>query len=120
MHAVAKLLPTGAIDTGWWIGGKHASQNRGNLQGDIKDIAVAADGAILVGARNTSGSTSTVIASSSILLRFHADGTWDSSFNPGGAGPQGGNRQIYEIAIAPDGKIVIVGDFDEYNVAAPL
>jgi uncharacterized delta-60 repeat protein len=45
-------------------------------------------------------------------MRLNADGTRDSSFNPGGVGP---DSLVNAIAIQPDGKILIGGLFTSYN-----
>jgi uncharacterized delta-60 repeat protein len=45
------------------------------------------------------------------IARLNADGTLDTSFNPG----TGANGPIYKIAIQNDGKIIIGGDFTSYN-----
>ena len=45
------------------------------------------------------------------LVRLNSDGSIDDTFNPGG----GANNPINSMALQNDGKIVIVGDFTEYN-----
>lgn len=44
------------------------------------------------------------------IARLNVDGSLDMTFDPG----TGANNTIWDIAIAPDGKIYIVGDFTEY------
>lgn len=44
-------------------------------------------------------------------IRLNADGTIDSTFNAG----TGVNARVYDIAIQPDGKILLVGEFTDYN-----
>lgn len=70
-------------------------------------IALQADGKILVG-----GFTNNLYETRRIFLRVNADGSLDSSFNPG-TGPGGGN--ITDMAIQPDGKIILTGSFNVYN-----
>src|SRR5215813_5296436 len=75
-------------------------------------IALQADGKILVG-----GLTSNPIGNFiRIFLRVNADGSRDSSFNPGtGPGARIGFAVINNMAIQLDGKIILSGGFDSYN-----
>jgi len=75
-------------------------------------IALQADGKILVG-----GLTSNPIGNFiRIFLRVNADGSRDSSFNPGtGPGARIGFASINNMAIQLDGKIILSGGFDSYN-----
>jgi uncharacterized delta-60 repeat protein len=50
------------------------------------------------------------------IARLNADGTIDSSFGPGGGAP---NAIVNDIAIRPDGKIIIGGNFASFN-AVPM
>ena len=45
-------------------------------------------------------------------MRLNADGTLDTTFNPGGAGA---DAQVNGVVLQPDGKILIVGYFTSYN-----
>ena len=49
--------------------------------------------------------------------RLNTDGTPDATFNPGGlgAGSVGSSSAVYAVAIQPDGRILIGGDFITYN-----
>src|SRR5262245_50131052 len=70
-------------------------------------IALQADGKILVGGV-TSNAIGNIIR---VFLRVNADGSLDSSFNPGtdqGAGAA-------DMAIQPDGKILLSGSFNSTN-----
>jgi uncharacterized protein (TIGR03437 family) len=77
-------------------------------------IALQPDGKILVGGHHVNP----IGATSGIFLRVNADGSRDSSFNPG-TGPKsfGGFYAAFisDIAIQPDGKIILSGNFDYYN-----
>lgn len=50
-------------------------------------------------------------ASRNYIARLNADGSLDTSFNPG----TGRNRWVDTTAIQADGKILIGGDFTSYN-----
>ncbi len=74
-------------------------------------VTVQADGRVLVG-----GSFTVVNGRSyPYLARLNADGTIDQSFNPDGTGP---NSLVSAIAVQTDGKILIGGNFFNYNGAA--
>ena len=46
------------------------------------------------------------------IARLNPDGSFDTTFNPGGAGADG---IVYGLALQPDGKILIGGAFASYN-----
>lgn len=73
----------------------------------VFSIAVQADGKILIGGTFTSYNGTP----RSRIARLNADGTLDTSFDPG----TGTNEGVIKIRIQPDGKIIIVGSFIEYN-----
>lgn len=74
----------------------------------IIDMALQADGKILIGLKYLSTYNGVVI---NRLARLNADGTLDTTFNPG-TGP---SSTVWNIAIQPDGKIIVVGHFSQYN-----
>jgi len=78
---------------------------------DARVSAVQPDGKILVGG----GFSFVNGVERNTLARLNADGTLDTNFNPGGAGP---NSLVYEIKILSDGKILIGGGFATYNGVA--
>jgi uncharacterized delta-60 repeat protein len=48
------------------------------------------------------------------LARLHADGTLDTSFDPG-EGPDGGSGSVTSVAVRPDGEIVTAGEFSTFD-----
>ncbi|GEM_PF-955766 len=74
----------------------------------VKAIVVQTDGKILIGGNFFTYNGASV----NFLARLNADGSLDTSFNTGGAGPAG---QIFAIALQTDGKIIIGGSFGSYN-----
>jgi uncharacterized delta-60 repeat protein len=78
-----------------------------NPNGYVRDIAVQADGKIIIsGDFTTCGSVAR-----SRIARLNPNGTIDGSFNPG----LGGNQSISKIHIQSDGKILIGGSFSTYG-----
>lgn len=73
----------------------------------IHSITLQSDGKILiVGNFTTYNGTSR-----NRIARLNSDGTLDTSFDPG----TGADWGVYSLAIQNDGKILIVGDFEEFN-----
>ncbi|HEX8247388.1 MAG TPA: hypothetical protein VF599_04325, partial [Pyrinomonadaceae bacterium] len=77
----------------------------------ITSIAVQPDNKILVGGQLITGSASS--PSLSALLRLNPDGTRDTTFSL--VGGIGTSIFVYDIAVQPDGKIVIGGNFTQLN-----
>ncbi|HEY0458664.1 MAG TPA: hypothetical protein VGC97_05880 [Pyrinomonadaceae bacterium] len=75
--------------------------------GIVEGIAVQADGKILIGGTFTGYNGTTI----SRIARLNADGTLDTSFNPG----TGTNGDVLTIATQADGKILIGGGFTTFN-----
>jgi uncharacterized delta-60 repeat protein len=81
------------------------------VSGTVLDIAIQADGKILLGGNLGAVNNFPI----SRIARLNANGTIDSSFNIGTAGP---NAAVGAIEILSDGKILIGGEFTAINGAA--
>ena len=81
------------------------------LNAEVYAVLVQPDGSVLVGGNFTTYNSN----GPGRLLRLLADGARDESFNPVGAGPNGAVRTL---ALQPDGKLLVGGDFTTYNGAA--
>ncbi|HEX8197062.1 MAG TPA: FG-GAP-like repeat-containing protein [Pyrinomonadaceae bacterium] len=99
---IIRLNSNGSLDTAFNIAGGPNS--------NVFEIVIQSDGKILIGGIFTAvgGTTRNRIA------RLNADGTLDTSFNPG----SGANQTIQAIALQPDGKILVGGDFSSFNGVA--
>ncbi|MCC2548037.1 T9SS type A sorting domain-containing protein [Hymenobacter sp. BT175] len=95
-------------------GSRDATFNPAIVIGIVFALAVEPDGQILVGG-NITGRTSTGNNESANLLRLNADGTRDFTFNAGGTNF---NSTVLDLALEPDGQIVVGGFFDMYNGVA--
>jgi len=74
--------------------------------GSVLAVAVQADGKILVGGQFTTlGGGGTGTTPRNYLGRLNADGSLDTSFNPGA------NAWVFAVAVQADGKILVGGDF---------
>ncbi len=74
----------------------------------VNKLIVQPDGKILVGGgfNNYAGS------GKNNLVRLNSDGTVDATFNTGGSGP---NFLVNDMDLMPDGRILIAGNFHNYN-----
>lgn len=89
-------------------GTKDMSFNIGSgFNGDVKIILIQSNGKILIGGDFTMYNGQ----NANHLIRLNHDGTIDTTFNIG----LGFNAYVKTIALQPDGKIVIGGNFTTYN-----
>ena len=103
-NRIGRLNVDGTVD---------ASFNPGT-NGPVHAVAVQPDGKILAGGNFTSvGGGTGMTTARSHIARFNADGTVDTSFNPGA------NVNVYALAVQPDGKILVGGNFSTLGAAAP-
>jgi uncharacterized delta-60 repeat protein len=94
--SIGRLNPNGTIDTTFNPG----------ANGTVYVMAVQPDGKILVGGQFTMlGGGGTGTTARSYIGRLHPDGSLDTTFNPGA------NQFVYVMAVQPDGKILVGGQF---------
>jgi uncharacterized delta-60 repeat protein len=75
----------------------------------VRAIAAQPDGKILVGGNFTSYTSLDLYR----IARLNGDGSVDTSFIYGGGG--GFNNRVRKIVVQDDGKILVGGDFTQYN-----
>jgi uncharacterized delta-60 repeat protein len=108
--ALARLLPTGVLDTS--LGGTgFVSASLGNDQ-QSQDVAIQGDGKIVVvGTNFVSGGTSA--SGDSLVARFTSNGSLDPNFGVGGFSIKSFSTGDYDslnaVALQADGSIVAVG-----------
>lgn len=105
---VTRLIPNGEADP--------AFLNGDAPNGRVTAIAVQSDNRILIGGEFTQlgaqwwgGGTYR-----NHLARLLPNGKVDTSFDPGG-GITGGTATVLDLAIQPDGKILVIGGFTSHN-----
>jgi uncharacterized delta-60 repeat protein len=102
INRIARLNADGSLDTSFDLGT--------GANGTVLTTAIQADGKIIIGGRfsqyNGEGRNR--------IARLNPDGSLDTSFNPG----TGANWSVRTAIPQPDGKIIIGGDFEEYNGVA--
>jgi len=107
-RGVARLNADGTLD-GTFSVGTVGSEGLG-FDNSVSAIALQPDGKMMVCGLFGSYDGSTVKR----IARLNANGTLDGSFTTG-TGP---NNDVYAVAVQPDGKILIGGDFTAYNGTA--
>lgn len=100
MH-IARLNADGSLDSSFLATGN-------GLDNTIESVAIQVDGKIIIGGDflNYNGTARKYIA------RLNYDGSLDTSFVPAGTGLQ---SAVTSVAIQGDGKIIVGGDFTDYN-----
>jgi uncharacterized delta-60 repeat protein len=105
-NTIAKVNADGSAVTSFSVGTGASA---------IGTMEVQADGKILVGGDFT---TFNGVAANS-LVRLNADGSIDQAFttalNGGFTRTNYGSANIHSVAVQPDGKILVAGNFDNYN-----
>src|SRR5439155_11936412 len=95
---IARLNANGSLDN---------SFNPGTGANGVSSVALQPDGKVLIGG----GFTTVNGANRSGIARLNANGSLDGSFNPG----TGVNGTVYSVALQPDGKVLIGGEFTSIN-----
>ncbi|MGI4864437.1 MAG: T9SS type A sorting domain-containing protein [Janthinobacterium lividum] len=100
-NAIVRLNADGSLDTGFTVGS--------GFDGYVQGLAVQPDGKVLAcGSMHSYNGVSR-----KYVARLNADGTLDTSFNTTGTGFN--NDLAYAVAIQPDGKVLVGGNFTSYN-----
>ncbi len=96
---IIRLLPDGSVDTSFDVGA--------GADAVIESVLIEPNGKILVGGRFTSFNKVTA----NHLVRLNSDGSMDSGFNIGA----GFDKNIFVMGLQSDGKIIIGGNFVNFN-----
>ena len=103
---IVRLNTDGTRDTTFNIG-------NGVNNNSIYALSIQSDGKYIVGGNYLQYSGSSSVR----ITRINTDGTFDPTFNTG----VGFNSFVYATPIQPDGKIIAVGNFGQYNgLSAPF
>ncbi|HQQ62815.1 MAG TPA: thrombospondin type 3 repeat-containing protein [Pseudomonadales bacterium] len=98
-NRIARLNTDGSLDVGF---------NPGTGAGSsVNTLAVQADGKMLIGGAFTSVNG----VARNRIARLNTDGSLDTGFDPG----TGAGGTVYALAVQPDGKLVIGGNFTLMN-----
>lgn len=98
-NRIIRLNPNGSKDTGF---------NSGiGFSGNVNNIAIQNDGKIIVGGNFSSYNGAVKVG----IIRLNSNGSVDNGFNVG----TGFNSAVNTIAIQSDGKILVGGEFTNYQ-----
>jgi uncharacterized delta-60 repeat protein len=104
-NRIGRLNADGTLDTSF--GGDGLS----GADGPVRTVAVQSDGKVLIG-----GQFSAVNGVSRVgIARLNADGSLDSGFEAGVAGPAPLNFAVNSISVQNDGRVLIAGYFQTVN-----
>ncbi len=102
---VARLNTDGTLDASF--------NSLPGANGDVRAVAMQADGKVLIGGafQNYAG------VAHKCIVRLNADGSLDTTFDPGTGFSTGSTNfaNVNAFAVQPNGKIIVAGDFTEYN-----
>ena len=104
-HLLVRVGPDGGLDPGF--------ADPGPISGNIFCMALQPDGKVLVGGDFSQFGG----ADRGGVARLNTDGSLDTGFNPG-SGLGGNGVFLSDILVQPDGKLVLCGNFTQYNGAA--
>ncbi|MEZ4856749.1 MAG: delta-60 repeat domain-containing protein, partial [Gelidibacter sp.] len=104
-YSIARINPNGSYDGTFEVSDKINTSN--SITPEIYAMVLQPDGKIvMVGTFTLYESTSRIR-----IMRLHADGRLDTSFNPGTSA----NFTIKKVVMQSDGKFIIGGTFTSYN-----
>ena len=99
---LARLNSDGSLDNNFNPGS--------SIDARVTRLALQADGKVIIGGDFTMAAG----AMRNRVARLNANGTLDTSFDPG-TGPAGGFLHVTALAIQPNGKALVGGDFSSFN-----
>ena len=112
---LARFNADGSLDTSFGTsGGKVITDmGSGNRPEEATAVAIQPDGKIVVAGYTAIPNVPPAprLSPTFALARYNTDGSLDTSFGTGGRVSGGVNGQAYAVAIQPDGKIVLAGEF---------
>jgi uncharacterized delta-60 repeat protein len=112
---LARFNADGSLDTSFGVGGGKVitDMGSGNRAEEATAVAIQPDGKIVVAgyAAIPNVPPAPRLSPTFALARYNTDGSLDTSFGTGGRVSGGVNGQAYAVAIQPDGKIVLAGEF---------
>ncbi|NUS31118.1 MAG: DUF11 domain-containing protein [Streptomyces sp.] len=106
---VARYTAGGALDTGFGTGGRVVTDFGLPGNGGVaRAVAVQPDGKIVAAGQGAAGTGDLRFA----VARYNSDGSPDTTFGTGGSvlTPFPGGGSGYDLALQPDGRIVVAGD----------
>jgi len=112
---LARFNADGSIDRSFGIDGKVTTDMGSGLRGEeALALAIQSDGKIVVAGYAAIDATPPApnLPATFAIARYNSDGTLDTGFGTGGRVSGNVNGLARAVAIQPDGKIVLAGDFE--------
>jgi|GEM_PF-790024 len=108
---LARLNADGTLDNTFNAGGTgFDAQVTSSYISPVYTVALVNGGQIIVGGKFTQYNGNA--AAADCLVRLNPNGSLDNTFNAGGSGFNG---PVLSVAVQPDGKILVAGEFTQYN-----
>lgn len=104
---VLRLNANGSVDNSFGVGGIAGLFPEGTQQNVAIRCSTQVDGKIIVLGISVIDSVSQELGY--VLTRFRSDGKADTTFGDGGFVVQGANQTVGDMALQPDGKILVSG-----------
>jgi uncharacterized delta-60 repeat protein len=101
-NSIARLNSDGTLDR------MFAEEPARGVNGQVNALAIQPDGGIIVGGTFTQAGQYETLN----LARYRADGSVDQNFGGADVSERGANGNVYALAVQPDGKVVVGGNFD--------
>jgi uncharacterized delta-60 repeat protein len=102
---IARLNTDGSLDTTFNIGANVGTS------GQVRSVLIQPDGKIVIGGNFALARGVT----QNDFARLETDGSLDTAFNVGVNPGVAGGLGVYDMALQPDGKIVLVGDWNSFR-----
>jgi uncharacterized delta-60 repeat protein len=99
---IARINDDGTLDRTF------AEEPARGVNGQVNALAVQPDGGIIVGGAFTQAGQLETLN----LARYNADGSIDQTFGGAGVAEAGVDGTVYALAVQPNGKIVVGGNFN--------
>ena len=116
--ALARYNANGTLDTGFGTGGRVRTDING-AKDQAHAVALQSDGKIVVVGEAYNGANATGTQTDFAVARYNANGTLDTTFSGDGKATLdfGSVDEAWAVAIDNNGKIVVVGDSEDFAVA---
>ena len=104
---VVRLRANGRLDSGFGVGGKTTTPVTPGSGDFAEAIALQPDGKILA-----AGHTFGTGPSQVVVARYQSQGAIDTTFGVGGLVTSSASNFVHAVAVQPDGKIVLFGEYE--------
>ena len=115
---VARYLADGSLDQSFGNGGQ-LSTDLGGVTNAALNVVLQPDGAIVVSGSSLDPGTNASVDHHTDIVRYRADGSLDASFGTAGKLTLNDTLLGADLALQPDGRLILVGTADAGIAPAP-